>query len=127
MEEGGSTKFYSSASTPTTPTKLMVGIGRDYTPVGVGAALSDGSIPVTIEDTTVNVLLDWQLEGPVVRSVLKNGSTAETSLVAQYLDTLPTGLRVSFYGTKVWFGVCVGGGGEGGWNDCHSSASTNIP
>jgi propionyl-CoA carboxylase alpha chain len=99
VKGGGS--FVDGSSKAQSEFKVVMRLGeRDAIPVCV-KCVADG-FEVDVSGEKVVVGLDWGMESSLVRADVTGGDGVKCGVIAQYLDILPLGLRVSFYGTKVW-------------------------
>ncbi|KAJ3378153.1 hypothetical protein HDU92_007612 [Lobulomyces angularis] len=56
---------------------------------------------VEIGGKTLSVKSDWLMESALIKATVKDSATGkENSVTAQYLDVLPLGFRVSYFGSK---------------------------
>jgi len=95
----------SLASHPqTTPTEwevyMKLGAEGESLPVNI-RKIANCEYSVEANGVTVVVNSDWAMESSLIRSSVCPQGGESRDVIAQYLDVMPLGLRVSFYGTKL--------------------------
>jgi propionyl-CoA carboxylase alpha chain len=79
---------------------MRLGEGCDAVPVGVRTVGAE-TFEVDAFGQKFGVRMNWTMETSLIRADVTGGDGVVHSVIAQYLDVLPLGLRVSFYGTKI--------------------------
>lgn len=79
---------------------IRLGEGGDSIPVTV-VGESEKEFKVESLGKSFSVDMTWPMESSLIRANVTGADGVAYPVIAQYLDSLPLGLRVSFYGTKV--------------------------
>lgn len=97
----GAGSFGAVDSAKTQSDELVVKLGEcDSTKLSV-SKLASGEFRVDISGESFTTKLDWTTEGSLIRATVTGKDGVAHPITAQYLEKIPLGLRVSFYGTKV--------------------------